>query len=112
MAKGEIKVSRNIEINYLNTDGSYEVLYPKVNLSNVTGSLSATYISGSISSSNISSIPASKVTAGTFAGMVEANSSSESNTTTTQLRNVYFGTTDMTAGSSVLPTGEIYLVYE
>lgn len=105
-------MSRNIEINYLNTDGSYEVLYPKVNLSNVTGSLSATYISGTISSSNISFIPASKVTAGTFAGMVEANSGAQLSTSYTQCRNIYFGITDMTPNSSLLPTGEIYLVYE
>ena len=31
---------------------------------------------------------------------------------TAQARNIYAGTSDMTAGSSTLATGTIYLVYE
>ena len=77
--------TRNIVITYFNgTD--YDTLYPRTR--------------------------ASLVQAGTFAGRVVANNSALSSTTTTQLRNIYFGTTDMTANSSALTTGSIYLCYE
>ena len=89
-------MSRNIEINYLNESNEYEVLYPATIKSQITDF----------------SISADEVLAGTFPGQVLANSTAESTTTVTQLRNIYFGTTNMSAGSSVLPTGEIYLVYE
>lgn len=79
-------MSKNIEINYLNESNEYETLYP-VTL-------------------------ASEVLAGTFPGQVLANSTAEGTIANTQIRNIYCGTVDMTAGSSVLTTGEIYLVYE
>ena len=72
-------------MNYFNGE-TYESLYPLTN--------------------------ASLVQAGTFQGTVIANSTSVATTTTTQLRNIYFGTVDMTANSSVLTTGDIYLCYE
>lgn len=37
---------------------------------------------------------------------------SETDISTPQVRNIYAGTADMTAGSTALPTGVIYLVYE
>lgn len=55
---------------------------------------------------------ASGVTAGTFAGAVVANASAVSTVTTKQVRNIYAGTDDMTAGTTALTTGDIYLVYE
>lgn len=56
--------------------------------------------------------PASEVKAGTFAGQVKANASAVSTIGTAQVRNIYAGTADMTAGTTALATGEIYLVYE
>ena len=50
-------------------------------------------------------------TQGTLAGLTTANTTAVSTITTTQLRNIYAGTVDMTDGSSVLPSGDIYLVY-
>ena len=50
-------------------------------------------------------------TQGNLAGLTTANTTAVSTITTTQLRNIYAGTVDMTDGSSVLPSGDIYLVY-
>lgn len=55
---------------------------------------------------------ASKVTAGTLGGKVLANATAVSDLAAKQVRNIYAGTTDMTAGTSALPTGDIYVVYE
>lgn len=55
---------------------------------------------------------ASTITSGMFPAWVKANTASEEALTTAQLRNIYAGTTDLTAGSSALATGEVYLVYE
>ena len=55
---------------------------------------------------------ASQVTAGTLAGPVIANVSAVATVTTAQVRNIYAGTADLTAGASGLTSGYIYLVYE
>ena len=55
---------------------------------------------------------ASTITAGTLAGQVVANASAAATIGTAQVRNVYAGTSDMTAGSTSLTTGMIYFVYE
>lgn len=55
---------------------------------------------------------ASTITAGTLAGQVVANASAVTTLGTAQVRNIYAGTSDMTAGSTSLTTGAIYLVYE
>ena len=52
------------------------------------------------------------ITAGTFGGQMVANATAVATIGTKQVRNIYAGTTDMTAGSSSLPSGDIYLVYE
>lgn len=55
---------------------------------------------------------ASDITAGTFAGKVLANATSVATVETKQVRNIYAGTTDMTAGTTTLASGDIYVVYE
>ena len=55
---------------------------------------------------------AADVGAGTFAGQVVANASAVATVETAQVRNIYAGTSDMTAGSSPLATGTLYFVYE
>lgn len=55
---------------------------------------------------------ASTITAGTLGGQVVANSTAVSTIGTAQVRNIKAGTADLTAGSSSLATGEIYLKYE
>ena len=55
---------------------------------------------------------ASNITAGTLAGQVVANATAQASIGVAQVRNIYAGTADLTAGSSALPTGTIYIVYE
>ena len=52
------------------------------------------------------------VSAGTLGGQVQANAGAAAALGTAQVRNIRAGTADLTAGSSSLATGEIYLVYE
>lgn len=51
---------------------------------------------------------ASTITAGTLAGQVVANASAVATLGTKQVRNIYAGTAELTAGSSALPSGDIY----
>ena len=55
---------------------------------------------------------ASTITAGTLAGQVKANTTAVATVGTAQVRNISAGTSDKTAGSSGLTTGELYFVYE
>lgn len=55
---------------------------------------------------------AQQITYGTLAGAVEANATAQEALGTAMVRNIYIGTTDLTAGTSTLPTGTIYFVYE
>ena len=55
---------------------------------------------------------ASTITAGTLAGQVNANATAVTNVGTAQVRNITASTTDLTAGTSALATGDIYFVYE
>jgi len=71
-----------------------------------------------LTASDVSAAPASHnqaastITAGTLAGSVVANATAVANLGTKQVRNIYAGTDDMTAGTSALSTGDIYIVYE
>lgn len=55
---------------------------------------------------------ASTITTGTFAGAVYANAAAASSVATSQVRNIYAGTSDMSAGTSQLVSGVVYFVYE
>lgn len=55
---------------------------------------------------------ASTITAGTFAGRVQGNTTAMATLGNTQFRNIYAGTSDLTAGTSSLTTGTLYFVYE
>lgn len=57
-------------------------------------------------------INASSIASGTFAGKVVANTTAVATLTNSQVRNIKAQTTDLTAGTSTLATGDIYLVYE
>lgn len=48
----------------------------------------------------------------TLGAQVKANATSVQTLGTSQLRNIYAGTSDMTAGTTALTTGDIYVVYE
>ncbi|MBP5594150.1 MAG: hypothetical protein J6Y02_02120 [Pseudobutyrivibrio sp.] len=51
-------------------------------------------------------------TASTFGAKVMANSTAAATLSDGQVRNIYAGTSDMTAGTTTLTTGQIYVVYE
>lgn len=55
---------------------------------------------------------ASTITAGTLGGKVQANAAAEATLADAQVRNIKASTTDLTAGTSALASGEVYLVYE
>lgn len=55
---------------------------------------------------------ASTITAGTLGGQVKANATAVATIGTAQVRDIYAGTSDMTAGTSSLATGALYFVYE
>ena len=69
-----------------------------------------TQVSGKAASSHNQA--ASTITAGTLAGKVLANATAKATLTDSQVRDIKASTTDLTAGSSALTTGDIYLVYE
>lgn len=55
---------------------------------------------------------AATITAGDFAGCVGANPTAQADVGYRQLRNIYAGIGAMTAGSTALTSGAIYLQYE
>lgn len=55
---------------------------------------------------------ASTITAGTFAGKVQGNTTAMATLSNAQLRDIQASTTDLTAGTSSLTTGTLYFVYE
>lgn len=67
---------------------------------------------GEWSSWNSPKLSASSITAGVLAGQVKADATATADTGVAQVRNIEASTTDLTAGSSTLATGDIYLVYE
>lgn len=55
---------------------------------------------------------ASTITAGTFAGRVQANATAAATLGNGQVRDIFAGTSDATPGTTALTTGSIYIVYE
>lgn len=68
----------------------------------------------SLVAADIPSLAASKINAGTLAGKVIANATAVSTVTAKQVRNIFAGTTEATAGSefSGLSNGDVYFQYE
>ena len=77
---------------------------------NASGDAHSTLFAGKANTSHTQA--ASTITAGTLAGEVKANATAVATLANAQVRNIYAGTTDLTAGTSVLATGDIYFVYE
>ena len=81
-----------------------------VSTHNASGDAHSTLFAGKANTSHTQA--ASTITAGTLAGEVKANATAVATLANAQVRNIYAGTTDLTAGTSVLATGDIYFVYE
>lgn len=56
--------------------------------------------------------PAEDITGGYFAGAVKASPTAVAKVTDSMVRNIYAGTADMTAGTTTLASGAIYVMYE
>lgn len=54
---------------------------------------------------------ASTITAGTLAGKVQANATSQATLSDAQVRDIIISPTDLNPGSSTLPAGTLYFVY-
>lgn len=67
--------------------------------------------SGTLSSDRIQTLAASKISSGTFASTA-IKAATGTDYTTARVRNIYAGTTDMTAGTTSLSSGNIYVMYE
>lgn len=89
-------------------------------ITGVKGNAESSYRTGNvnITPANIGAAPsshnqaASTITAGTFAGKVQANATAAATVTNAQVRDIYAGTSDMTAGTTALTSGTIYVMYE
>ena len=94
------------------SDGADPITPAAIGAAAVTHSHAAGDVtSGTFAAARIPSLAASKITAGTFAATgVKAMNGTDY--TTARVRNIQASTTDLTAGSSALANGDIYLVYE
>jgi len=63
-------------------------------------------------SDDIPSLYPTKIKPGAFSGSMTTDSTGTADVTASQIRDIYAGTADMTAGYTTLLSGRIYLVYE
>ena len=94
------------------SDGADPITPDAIGAAAVTHSHAAGDVtSGTFAAARIPSLAASKITAGTFAA-TDVKAMNGTDYTTARVRNIQASTTDLTAGSSALANGDIYLVYE
>ena len=67
---------------------------------------------GNLTDGGVAVTDLAQMASGVLTSKVMANATSVATLSDRQIRNIYAGTTDLTAGSSALATGDIYLVYE
>lgn len=110
-----IKVILNVD-SAATVNVSFEPM-PEITLDNAVTADGANAVTGAaiyafVEAAVPKQVPASNVTAGTLAGQVQANADATAIVNVAQLRNISAGMEDLTAGSSALADGEVYLVYE
>ena len=94
------------------SDGADPITPDAIGAAAVTHSHAAGDVtSGTFAAARIPSLEASKITSGTFAA-TDVKAMNGTDYTTARVRNIQASTTDLTAGSSALANGDIYLVYE
>ena len=82
----------------------------KITANPSTGVISATGFSGS--GASLTSLAPANIAAGTLGGKVQANATAAATLADAQVRDIIISTTDLTADTSALATGTVYLVYE
>lgn len=102
---------------------SAEVDTANTNISNLTSSKTKNYVYAApssaagtptfraLTSTDIPTLAASKISSGTFASTA-VYAKTGTDYTTARIRNIKASTTDLTAGTSTLSSGDIYVVYE
>ena len=94
------------------SDGADPITPDAIGAAAVTHSHAAGDVtSGTFAAARIPNLAASKITSGTFAA-TDVKAMNGTDYTTARVRNIKASTTDLTAGSSALANGDIYLVYE
>ena len=94
------------------SDGADPITPDAIGAAAVTHSHAAGDVtSGTFAAARIPNLAASKITSGTFAA-TDVKAMNGTDYTTARVRNIQASTTDLTAGSSALANGDIYLVYE
>lgn len=76
------------------------------------GHLATLDANGNITDSGKATSDFAQISSNTLTAKVLANATSVATISDKQVRNIYAGTTDLVAGTSALPTGDIYFVYE
>ena len=96
-----------------NTQPSTDVSGKADKVNNATnGHLAGLDANGNLTDSGKAPSDFAQVSSNTLTAKVLANATSIATLSDKQVRNIYAGTADLTAGSSALPTGDIYFVYE
>lgn len=76
------------------------------------GHLASLDSNGNLADSGKAASDFAQVSSNALTAKTLANATAVQTLSDKQVRNIYAGTTDLTAGTSALPTGDIYLVYE
>lgn len=77
-----------------------------------SGNLAGLDSNGNLTDSGVSASSVATVSSNALTAKTLANATAVATLSDKQVRNIYAGTTDLTAGTSALPTGDIYFVYE
>lgn len=98
---------------WINDDPSSDISGKADKVSGATnGNLASLDSNGNLADSGKAPSDFAQVSSNTLTAKTLANATAVQTLSDKQVRNIYAGTTDLTAGSSALPTGDIYLVYE
>lgn len=98
---------------WVNDSASFDISGKADKVNGATdGHLASLDSNGNLADSGKSASDFAQVSSNALTAKTLANATSVQTLSDKQVRNIYAGTTDLTAGTSALPTGDIYLVYE
>lgn len=98
---------------WVNDSASFDISGKADKVNGATnGHLASLDSNGNLADSGKSASDFAQVSSNALTAKTLANATAVQTLSDKQVRNIYAGTTDLTAGTSALPTGDIYLVYE